>query len=442
MPTRVQRTVDRLNGNTALQLPLPPVTAAGADLSGDHPLFDVVPEALAELRTALDRSETHYADVPGIAPLRERVAEMLNAQGLPVHAGDGLIITHGEQEGRFIAVQTAARLGARIILPAVVHPGAAKTAAIALTTVDRVPLDMTTMAPELGALREALRAGGKAAAYVESPNRLTGKVIDRKTVEAIADAVKASDAVIVWDASLATWVPDGTDVAMIGTLPGMAERTLTLGTLWSGAGVDGWLAAYLAGPPALFGQARSFKQIIAICTTTPAQWGVLGAMRSGDSVHRRRLAALAKIRADAARQAKDAVLPGEAVTVLAVRRPARANLAALGGHPMAGEAFGAPGILRFTVTPGGEIVNAVATLTGGKAVRSRAAGKTPTKARAPRQARARRQARVQAAASKIKRKTSKIKPKTAKMRRTTAKRPASPRSARSRATKTRRGGRR
>jgi aspartate/methionine/tyrosine aminotransferase len=416
MPTRVQSTVQRHNGNDLLQLPLPPVTASGSDLSGDHPVFDLVPEALAELRTALDRSETHYADVPGIAPLRERVAELLNRQGLSVDAEDGLIITHGEQEGRFIAVHTVARLGRRVVLPSVVHPGAAKTAAIVLTPVERVALDMTTMAPDLDALRTTLATGGKAAVYVESPNRLTGKVIDRKIVESIADAVKAADALVIWDASLATWVPAGTDVAMIGALPGMAERTLTLGTLWSGSGVEGWLAAYLAGPPALFGQARSFKQIIAICTTTPAQWGVLGAMRSGTATHDQRLQVLAKIRADAVKQAGARAIPGDAVTVIAVRRPSAVKTQSF-GRAMSGEAFGAPGILRFTVTPGGDVVRALTTSSGSRTAPAKRATKPQSLRRVAK---------------------AKPKPKTTKKRAATARR----RPTKSRTTKTRRGGRR
>jgi aspartate/methionine/tyrosine aminotransferase len=416
MPTRVQSTVQRLSANASLQLPLPPVTAAAGDLSGDHPVFDLVPEALAELRTALDRSETHYADVPGIAPLRERVAELLNQQGLTVDAENGLIITHGEQEGRFIAVHTVARLGARVVLPSVVHPGAAKTAAIVYTPVEHVPLDWETMAPDLGALRKSL-AGGRAAVYVESPNRLTGKVIDRRTVEAIADAVKAADGLVIWDASLATWVPAETDVTMIGALPGMADRTLTLGTLWSGSGVEGWLAAYLAGPPALFGQARSFKQIIAICTTTPAQWGVLGAMRSGESTHRQRLQALAKVRAEAAARAGAAAMPGETVTVLAVRRPTARKSTAAAGQPMSGEAFGATGIVRFTVTPAGEIVRAFGKPSGTRTARMKAKTKP---------------------ARRVAKSRSKSKAKATKTRAATTRR----RTTKSRTAKTRRGGRR
>jgi hypothetical protein len=155
---------------------------------------------------------------------------------------------------------------------------------------------------------------------------------------------------------------DGAPPVLIGALPGMAERTITFGTLWSGAGVEDWLAAYLAGPPALFQRTLSLKQIIAICTTTPAQWGVLGVVQTGRAAMGPHREALRRIKAEAAALLPSRVLPGEAVSVLAVRPAAVTDPSRLPAQPMPGEAFGAPGVLRFTVTPAGGVVAAARAL--------------------------------------------------------------------------------
>jgi aspartate/methionine/tyrosine aminotransferase len=249
-----------------------------------------------------------------------------------------------------------------VALPSVVHPGARKAAALGQVGVERFASDPLTMTPDPGALRRVLDAG-PAAVYLESPNRLTGKVIDRPQAEAIATEVRRTQAMVLWDATLAGWVPDESGYVMIGALPGMAERTITLGTLWSGLGLDDWLAAYLAGPPALFGTARSLKQIIAICTTTPAQWGVLGALKAGAGNQRAHRQALAAQRADAVRQWPQGALPGEAVSLLAVRRPQRpVDVEKLPARPMPGEPFGLPGVLRFAVAPGGDLAGSLRAL--------------------------------------------------------------------------------
>jgi aspartate/methionine/tyrosine aminotransferase len=358
---RLSEAVRRLQGNQALQLEMPGPLASGRDLSGDHPIFELAPVARRAVSEALEAGETHYADVPGIAPLRRAVAAALAAQGLRVDAEEGLIIASGEQEARFLALHALAHMGYRVVLPSIVHPGASKAASLGQMIADRLALDPVTMAPAIGNVTRAL-ATGKTALYLESPNRLTGKIIDRSTIEAVAEAVTRADAVVVWDATLAPWVPDGTPHGLIGALPGMAERTITLGTLWSGAGVEGWLAAYLAGPPALFQRALSLKQIIAICTTTPAQWGVLGVLQAGPAALNHQRVLLQQIKIEAAGLLPSRVLPGEAAAVLAVRPAAGVDLSELPARPMPGEAFGAPGVLRFTVTPTGEVVGAMRAL--------------------------------------------------------------------------------
>jgi aspartate/methionine/tyrosine aminotransferase len=371
MSACVAATVARLAAQDALQLELPPPTAQGDDLSGDHPAFAPVPEARAAVRDALTRGETHYADVPGVAPLREALGAALAAWGLPVDSAEGLMVTAGEQEARFLATQTLASAGYRLVLPSVVHPGARKAAALGQVVVDRLPLDSTTLCPDIESLRAAF-AGGPAALYLESPNRLSGQVLDRGLVEAIAAEVVRADALVIWDASLAGWVETPEAYVPIGALPGMADRTVTIGSMWSGTGLEGWLAAYLAGPPRFFARARSLKQIIAICTATPAQWGVLGALRAvTPSDQRARREVLRQYRDEAVSLWPEVVLPGTTVSLVAVRVPNGLDAHALGVRAMPGAPFGAPDLLRLTVTAEGAVVGVMRALaraarTGGR----------------------------------------------------------------------------
>lgn len=358
----VDLAIRRLQAIDGLYLDIPAATASGRDLSGDHPAFPLTAAARDAVREALDRGETHYADVPGIVPLREAVAAALGSMGLPVNAREGLLIAAGEQEARFLAIQALAHAGYRLALPSVVHPGARKAAALGGVMVDRFTIDAETMAPAPDAL-DGLLSSGPVAVYLESPNRLTGKILERRTAEALAAKILAADAVVLCDATLAAWVPEQAGHLLIGARAGMQERVMTLGTLWAGLGVDDWLAAYLAGPSPLMAAARSLKQIIAICTTTPAQWGVLGALKAGAGQRRVQIDILRNLKEAAVRQWPGAVLPGEAVSVLAVRVSTRPpDLERLPARPACGEAFGAPGVLRFAVTRDGELSAALRAL--------------------------------------------------------------------------------
>ena len=156
---RVEQMIARLQALDGLGLDMPAAMTSGLDLSGDHSFFGLVPAARDAVRDALDRGETHYADVPGIAPLCRAVADLLTARGLRVNAQDGLMITAGEQEARFLAIQALGQAGYRLALPSIVHPGARKAAALGHMGVSRFALDARTMRPDISAVRRTLAAG-------------------------------------------------------------------------------------------------------------------------------------------------------------------------------------------------------------------------------------------------------------------------------------------
>ncbi|MDR7468015.1 MAG: pyridoxal phosphate-dependent aminotransferase [Armatimonadota bacterium] len=347
--------------------PLPPHFAIGADLSGDHPLFPIPPEALRELAAALDRSETHYTDVMGVAPLRAGVARLLGALGLGIRDPATILVSSGEQESRFLALQTLSRAGRALLLPAVVHPGAWLAARVVPGgRIERLPVD-ETLTPTQESVRAAFARHASAALYLEVPNRFTGRAVASDRFAALLQEVQRADGMMVVDAGIAPWLPPSLVPAPLADSVA-AERIWLLGSLCPGTGVDGWQIGYLAVPPEWIGAARSLKQIIAICTSVPVQWAAVGALQAAGEVHAARRETLRQLRADALRHLPQSeVLPGDAATVLAIRYgsgkpPALPFVAA------SGEAFGLPGALRLTITPSGEAVAAAALLARGSAV--------------------------------------------------------------------------
>jgi aspartate/methionine/tyrosine aminotransferase len=347
--------------------PLPPHFAIGADLSGDHPPFPVLPEALRELAAALERSETHYTDVMGVAPLRAEVARLLGALGLGVRDPATILVSAGEQESRFLAVQTLARAGRTLLLPAVVHPGAWLAARVVPGgRIERVAVD-ETLTPTLESAQAAFDRHPSAALYLEVPNRFTGRAVASDRFAALLEEARRAGGMVVVDAGIAPWLPPSLVPAPLAD-PAAAERVWLLGSLFPGTGMDGWQSGYLAVPPEWVGPARSLKQIIAICTSAPVQWAAVGALRAAGEAHTARRETLLRVRADALRHLpQGAALAGDAATVLAIRhgwreRPTLPFVAA------PGEAFGLPGALRLTVTPSGEAVAAAALLARALAV--------------------------------------------------------------------------
>ena len=363
------------------------VPATGDDLRGDYPVIEVPQEARQAAANALRDGQTHYVPVPGIPSLRDAVAHFLGSLGVDV-PGEQVIITGGMQEARFLALQgvtpldTTSMLAARgdrqarflavhdavydtihIAVPEVADPGVRLALKVRKRHVTTMPTDEELgLLPSPDAIRSAL-AQGSNLIYLESPSRLTGAAYTSKQVGQIADILEEHDAKCVWDQSTAPAVP--ADYKSLFSIA--PDRTLAIGMLWPGMGLSLWQIGYIATPPDLAEAVVALKQVLSICTATPAQWGAFGTAPVFAERHAALLEEMTTARAKALSSIDDKrIVPGHAVNIIAINlgRAAAASIGRLGDRVDVtdGNAFGAPGIVRLTVKPGSETAEALSLL--------------------------------------------------------------------------------
>ncbi len=359
--------VQRHVANELLQAPVlsPFQRSPGRDLGGEHPTMQPAPAITESAATALEQGQTHYVDVPGIAPLREALAACLQDMGLVGYEQANVLVTAGVQECRFLLIQMIGDLLGGIALPEVVHPGARKAAGVRQIELRSLPVNVENgMLPTLPGMRGALEGGCKLL-YLESPVRLTGAAFDLAAVEEIARMVEAFGAAVIWDQGLAPWVQDAQYISL-GAQPGMAERVAVFGEAWPGIGLESWFVGYLAANEDWWERMRSQKQIISICTSTPSQFAAVKAAEMYGDLHATQFAALAQSRREAlelVRELNAKPLAGASVNLIALRVPDVAQAGAVLHHNgfgfVDGADFGAPGVLRLSVTADEAIVEAL-----------------------------------------------------------------------------------
>jgi len=350
----IEAALARLTGNQLLNVPgIDPMANAPGDLRGDQPA-GVLDGAIAEAAArALESGQTHYVDVPGIAPLREATARLLSEQGARC-VTDNLMITAGIQEARFLALQVIGEVVGPLVLPESVHPGVRQALGVRAIKHKLLATDLERgMLVDLSALRAALTAGARLI-YLEAPVRLTGANYDEATLRAIAALAAEHEAGFIVDQGLAPW-SDGPTAGAVLAAEGL-KRTALLGELAPGLGLQSWQIGYLAADEAWLPPLQSLKQIMSICTSTASQFAALEAMEylAGAWADLRRDLG---VRHEAARAvaAERGLNPlqGGALSVLALRprdpEATRAALIAAGCTPADGASFGAPGVLRLAV---------------------------------------------------------------------------------------------
>jgi N-succinyldiaminopimelate aminotransferase len=153
---------------------------------------------------------------------------------------------------------------------------------------------------------------------LNSPHNPTGRVLDGDELELLAATCRERDLIALTDEVYEHLVFDGTHVP-IATLPGMAERTLTVSSIGKTYSVTGWKIGWASGPAELIARLRAVKQFLTFAGGTPLQHAAAAALALPDEVAGELAGALRAKRdrlADGLRGAGFDVLPSAATYFL------------------------------------------------------------------------------------------------------------------------------
>jgi N-succinyldiaminopimelate aminotransferase len=120
---------------------------------------------------------------------------------------------------------------------------------------------------------------------LNSPHNPTGKVFDRAELETIAAVAAEHDIVIVTDEVYEHLVFPGAAHVPIATLPGMAERTLTISSGGKTFSTTGWKIGWMCGPAPLVAAARTAKQFLTYVNGAPFQPAIAVGLDLGDEYY-------------------------------------------------------------------------------------------------------------------------------------------------------------
>jgi N-succinyldiaminopimelate aminotransferase len=106
---------------------------------------------------------------------------------------------------------------------------------------------------------------------LNTPHNPTGKVFTRDELQIVADVAIEHDLIVVTDEVYEHLVFDGAEHIPISTLPGMAERTLTISSGGKTFHTTGWKIGWCTGPAPLVTAAKTAKQFLSYVNGAPFQ---------------------------------------------------------------------------------------------------------------------------------------------------------------------------
>jgi aspartate/methionine/tyrosine aminotransferase len=123
------------------------------------------------------------------------------------------------------------------------------------------------------------------ALVLNTPHNPTGKVFTRRELQTIAELAIRHDTLVVTDEIYEHIVYDGREHVSIGSLPGMRERTITIGGPSKTFSVTGWRIGYILAPRPINAAIRKVHDFLTVCAPAPLQEAAAAAMEEGDSYY-------------------------------------------------------------------------------------------------------------------------------------------------------------
>ncbi len=247
-------------------------------LGRGDPDLNTPEHVIAAARTAiLNGSADLPVPVAGLLPLREAVAANLRSQNnIPVQR-DNILITDGGQEALYLIMLALLDPGDEILVPdprytsydEAIHQAGANMVLVPTYPEDNFDLRAAEV--------EAAITPKTKAILIISPSNPTSAVVSPANLRAIATIAKQHNLIVLSDEIYEKYVYPPAEQRSMASLPGMFERTVTLGGFSKTYAMTGWRVGYVAAPADFIGTMTAVKAATTGPLSAVSQYAALAA---------------------------------------------------------------------------------------------------------------------------------------------------------------------
>ncbi len=245
------------------------------DSDGPH---EVLEAAVAAIRAG----HNQYPPGRGILPLRRAVADhQRRFYDIEIDPEAEVLITAGASEAIAAAMLALVEHGDEVIMFEPYFDHYATSVALAGGRRRVVALREPDLSFELAEL-EAVVGPRTRLILVNTPHNPSGKVFSAEELGQIARVAVDHDLLVVTDEVYEHLIYDGGSHVALATLPGMAERTLTISSAGKSFGFTGWKIGWASGPEVLVSALLTAKQSLTYVNGGPFQHAIVAALGLDD----------------------------------------------------------------------------------------------------------------------------------------------------------------
>ncbi|HEY9088596.1 MAG TPA: aminotransferase class I/II-fold pyridoxal phosphate-dependent enzyme [Anaerolineaceae bacterium] len=228
---------------------------------------------------SLQKGETHYTANAGLIELRKAISENLERlYGVCYDPAKEVMISVGGSEALYLSASAILDPGDEVIIPTPCFVSYQAEVYMAGGVPVELPMRMENNFELVPAELEAAITPRTKAILLGFPSNPTGAIATRETLLKVAEIAEKHDLVVISD-EIYDRLVYGTTHTCFASLPGMRERTLTLGGFSKAYAMTGWRIGYAAGPEKIIAGLVRLHQYTIMCAPTTAQSAAITAIR-------------------------------------------------------------------------------------------------------------------------------------------------------------------
>jgi len=285
MTSRISRRVQGFTESVIREMTRVVSQYGGVNLAQGMPNFPPPAELIDAAHKALDGDFHQYAITWGAPGLRQAVADKYRKfYGMELDPDRHITVCCGSTETMLSTLLAVLNPGDEVIIFEPFYENYGPGCIISGAQPVFVPLEPPEFGFDPERLARAVSPRTKAIVF-NSPNNPTGKVFSRRELGLIADLCLRHDLLAITDEIYEHIVFDGLGHIPIATLPGMAERTITISGISKSYSVTGWRIGYAVASPEISLGIRRAHDFVTVGAPHPLQEAAVTALGLPDAYY-------------------------------------------------------------------------------------------------------------------------------------------------------------
>jgi aminotransferase len=243
----------------------------------DTPLPAPVVEAAIQ---AIHDGYNIYTRQDGVAVLRQAIAEKMERHnGLIADPDKEIVVASGATGAMSSACMALFDPGDQVILFEPFYGYHLSTLLSIRAEPVLVPLEPVTWEIDFDRLRDAITPRTRGL-VINTPINPCGKVFNRAELEGIAALAIEHDLFVLTDEIYEYFLYDGQSHVSPATIPGMAERTITISGFSKTFSMTGWRVGYVSASSKWMPAIAYFHDLVYVCSPSPFQYAAAAGLRT------------------------------------------------------------------------------------------------------------------------------------------------------------------